>query len=55
MKKALLTKKDTETDHKKPYEPPKVTFTLLKIEEKLMACGKYPPGHAGTCGKHSMS
>jgi hypothetical protein len=39
----------TGTEGKKPYEPPKVTFIPLKIEERLMACYKHnlnkcPPG-----------
>ena len=25
---------------KQPYEPPKATFTPLKMEERLMSCGK---------------
>jgi hypothetical protein len=30
----------TETEAKKPYEPPKATFIPLKIEERLMKCHK---------------
>jgi hypothetical protein len=29
---------------KRPYEPPAVTFVPLKLEERLLGCGKtYPP------------
>ncbi len=38
------------TEVKRPYEPPKATFVSLRLEERLMACGKLPGGK-GKCGK----
>lgn len=33
---------------KLPYAPPKATFVPLKLEERLLACGK-KPGDGGNC------
>ncbi len=40
MEKSNLIERETKTERKKPYEPPKVIFIPLKIEERLMACHK---------------
>jgi hypothetical protein len=32
-----------------PYEQPKAAFVPLRIEERLMACGKLPPTPEGGC------
>jgi hypothetical protein len=52
MEKAHLSKQEAEAQRKKSYEQPKVTFIPLKIEERLMACGKHTngdcPGHTET-------
>ena len=33
---------------KLPYAPPKATFIPLKLEERLLGCGKQPGG-GGSC------
>lgn len=51
--------KDTNSKDKivvrQPYEPPKATFVPLKLEERLLACGKTPQDiPAGDCaGPHA--
>jgi len=40
MEKAHLIEQEARTERKKPYEPPKVAFIPLKIEERLMLCNK---------------
>ena len=32
------------TDKRLPYEPPKAALVPLRIEERLLACDKYPSG-----------
>ncbi len=33
-----------QPSHKQPYEPPMATFVPLKVEERLLGCGKpYSP------------
>jgi hypothetical protein len=34
---------------KRPYETPKAVFIALKIEERIMSCGKYPPPQGKVC------
>jgi hypothetical protein len=36
------------SEHREPYEPPTVTVVPLKIEERLLACGK-ALGGGGQC------
>jgi hypothetical protein len=44
------------TDAQKlPYAPPKATFVPLKLEERLLACNKYPPLETVGCGTTSAS
>ena len=43
MEKAHPIEQEARTERKKPYEPPKVAFIPLKIEERLMTCLKYLP------------
>jgi hypothetical protein len=40
MEEPNLKEKQAETRHKKTYEPPKAIFIPLRIEERLMTCGK---------------
>ena len=42
MEKNNLKEKQTETERKEPYEPPKAIFIPLRNEERLMACAKLP-------------
>ena len=40
---------------KLPYAPPKATFVPLKLEERLLACGKVEAGGSGKCpGNNSI-
>ncbi len=44
----------TKSSARQPYEPPKATFVPLKIEERLLACGKTPHTiPAGRCAAPS--
>jgi hypothetical protein len=38
------------TTEKLPYAPPKAIFTPLKLEERLLACNKYPSLQTFGCG-----
>jgi hypothetical protein len=40
MEKPNLMEKQAKTECKKPYEPPKAIFIQLRMEERLMVCGK---------------
>lgn len=41
-------KSETIDKPRQPYTPPKATFVPLKLEERLLACGKHP-GDGGNC------
>ena len=47
--------KEHESPMKKEYEKPKVTVIKLQIEERLMACKKYPAGPQPACATASGS
>ncbi|MBC7327391.1 hypothetical protein H5T87_04670 [bacterium] len=32
---------------KRKYEAPRLTVVPLKVEERLLSCGKFPPGQGG--------
>lgn len=39
------------------YEPPRAVFVPLKLEERILSCGKYPPPGTPECaaGSRAMS
>lgn len=45
----------TATVQKPSYAPPKATFIPLKLEERLLACSKYPILQTTGCGTDSAS
>jgi len=54
MEKAHLIEQETRTERKKTYEPPKVVFIPLKIEERLMTCGKTFTEECGAGGAGNL-
>jgi len=52
MKQMEKKKQQQPEEHpspKQPYAPPKVIFVPLKLEERLLACGKFSPKPTTPC------
>jgi len=45
-------KSETLDKPRQPYTPPKATFVPLKLEERLLSCGKLTGGGPGNCGRY---